>query len=732
MALTPAQKMKRYRATHPDAKGGGNAARDATRAVAPFYGFDGEGKEDENGRHVLYTLRAGDAELYNGGASLGSREILTWITKLPHATYIGFALEYDFTMILRDIAGIRDGKGRDVLGRIIRKSGLTRTEQRFGIAIPGWGVRVSWMSHKHLIVSTTGGEKRQADRVAPGVLAGKVDAQGRSVLDRLAEGKVNATEAKRGIYVPSLDAYMRWTPGEELVTTRKVRTVRISDTFGLFQGSFVATCRKWGVGTPAELDTMQTMKDKRGAFTGDDAEREYNRVECVFMAELLGKVRDACSAAGIRPRNWEGAGKLAEAMLTQRKMPKVARAEGRHMYPQKGDITLPDDVSDIADWAYYGGRFEATRTGIISDKVYDYDINSAYPHAMRSLPCLLDGHGTWTHDSTRLTPNSVCRVSWSPTGDAFLGPFPIRTKHGQLTFPLSNLDDTSEWYWWSEVSAALDSGLFHVDIHESFTWVQTCPCPPPYGWVEDVYLQRLELGSSDKGMVLKLAINSLYGKTAQMKGQAPYLNKVYAGMITALCRSMIFRAATAVGQRNVLMIATDGIFTTVPMPRTLTGRKVLGEWDETVAGGICIAQPGIYLMGDAYKSRGISSRAIRENWEKIDSTFRTAWMEVQYPAPVTLNIGQRFNGLRLAWHQGHTERAGQWDREVTHRLNLVPVGKRSTEWYPQIATAGLNWTWTPIRKASHESFTDVRAESDPELDNLVASENGGLLHGEDG
>ncbi len=48
---------------------------------------------------------------------------------------------------------------------------------------------------------------------------------------------------------------------------------------------------------------------------------------------------------------------------------------------------------DLANMAYYGGRFEITRTGLLDQPVYEYDIGSAYPDGMRYLPCL--EHGRW-------------------------------------------------------------------------------------------------------------------------------------------------------------------------------------------------------------------------------------------------------------------------------------------------------------------------------------------------
>ena len=44
---------------------------------------------------------------------------------------------------------------------------------------------------------------------------------------------------------------------------------------------------------------------------------------------------------------------------------------------------------EAARMTYYGGWFETFVNGVIPGTSYAYDINSAYPYAISTLPCLL-------------------------------------------------------------------------------------------------------------------------------------------------------------------------------------------------------------------------------------------------------------------------------------------------------------------------------------------------------
>jgi hypothetical protein len=114
-------------------------------------------------------------------------------------------------------------------------------------------------------------------------------------------------------------------------------------------------------------------------------------------------------------------------------------------------------------------------------------------------------------------------------------------------------------------------------------WIaKKCCDHKPYEWVETIYNFRAELRpiSVTLGIPLKLAINSLYGKFAQSIGAAPYRDYLSAGLITAYTRAKLIEAIGTLPpweRDEVLMLATDGIYTMTPLPKLKIG-SALGEW----------------------------------------------------------------------------------------------------------------------------------------------------------
>src|SRR4029077_5832259 len=148
-----------------------------------------------------------------------------------------------------------------------------------------------------------------------------------------------------------------------------------------------------------------------------------------------------------------------------------------------------------------------------------FDINSAFPAAMLHLPCLV--HGEWERrvgkrdiESDEL---SICflRFKWKPEGKRFLfGGFPVRRKDGSIHFPFNG----KGWYWSFEARSAIHQD---VTIYDSWVYQKRCDCRP-FDFLGQIYEERKALGKSGKGIVLKLVMNSMYGKLVQTIGSPRY------------------------------------------------------------------------------------------------------------------------------------------------------------------------------------------------------------------
>jgi hypothetical protein len=462
----------------------------------------------------------------------------------------------------------------------------------------------------------------------------------------------------------------------------------IFETFGFFQKSFVKVIREFGVGTPEEIAAVEADKARRSEFvTIGQRERDYCALECRMLGDLMEKLRDYCEAADIRPQTWSGAGKLAAALHNKHRTLKRDETEAR----------APVGLRDLANMAYYGGRFEITACGHINRPVYEYDIRSAYPAAMRTLPCL--NCGSWRQakgsELSKLPPGSVyvCGVRFKadsllPGQFGRLGGFPVRSKEGHLYWPLEG----AGVYWSAEIEAARGIG-FDVKLRDGWVYEKRCDCQP-FDWVEPLYDYRRSIGSSGPGYPIKLGINSLYGKLAQRKGNGRYHNMIWAGMITAWTRAQLLRAV-AMSPGSIVMLATDGVYSLDPLPLEIGDR--LGLWEHELLEDLFIVQPGLYWSQSKRKkkSRGLSGKffeepgrteAFEDAWRKfseLDCSSAGGAIDPLNCAPVFPACAvpaPGFIGLKLALARNRPELAGTWVNE-TRTISFDYRNKRARhEW----------------------------------------------------
>jgi hypothetical protein len=587
--------------------------RTKSREDRPFIGCDGEGcGKDEHGRQLYTLFRMGERELFRGGCHLGTAELLDFICEEPAGSIlVGFAFGYDTTMILRDLS-------------------------------PG--------QQKRLFEPKTFGEGH-----SPFVWYKdfNIDYLPRQYL------KVSRVRTERG------------ADGTEKRIPIKGSQRIIYETFGFFQKSFVKVIDEFDVGDEAGRISIAADKSRRADFSEiGERERQYCALECDYLAELMEKLRGYCHAAGIVPRTWSGAGKLAAALHALHETPKSAAVAD----------CVPRDVLDLANMAYYGGRFEITRVGKIEEKVYEYDIRSAYPDAMRRLPCL--EHGCWEAVGAKelqslsrsvgerterdnlfiavCTFKSADKKHRGSAGVGQLGGLPVRSKEGHLYWPAQG----GGVYWSCEIASAERLG-YAIKYKSGYQFKSNCDCKP-FDWVDTLYEYRKSIGGSGPGYPIKLGINSLYGKLAQRKGNGSYNNMVWAGLITAMTRAKL-NDAISLNPGRIVMVATDAVYSLDPLPALSCGER-LGDWEATELDGLFIVQPGLYWCPALRKrkSRGLSGRFFEEagrtesfevaweQWREFEnSKVLTDFPTVSVPVP-------GFIGLKLAISRNKPLSAGTW------------------------------------------------------------------------
>ncbi len=466
------------------------------------------------------------------------------------------------------------------------------------------------------------------------------------------------------------DYMLRWRPSKNFgMSFKGSKTgLTIHDVVSFFQRPFVQACDEYLGRDWLNRDEIIRNKAKRGTFTIDDNDdvESYNAAELINLIRLVRELRARLARVNLRPSRFDGPGSVAGELM---------RREGT----TKAMAVSPPAVAQAARFAYAGGRFEPVRFGWF-DQAHEYDVQSAYPSGMRNVPNLARGH--WAHhDGDETFPASDFTLfhlrthakDWNIPGPMF-----CREDDGTVCFPT----DCDNWVWGPEYGAIYEWASFGygtVEVLESFEYVEDDYTDKPFAFINDIYWQRKELKALGDGaqIALKLAINSLYGKTAQQLGawydektcewHVPRFHQLeWAGYTTSSCRATVLRAAIPM-MEHVIAFETDALFTDCPMPHLPVSDK-LGDFEHVFFDELIYMQSGVYAYRTG-ESWGVKSRGIDRGFLTVDMLENGLLNNEKVPAPLT-----RFVMIGSALRNG-IDHWTRWET-ITKHLNPSPSGKR--------------------------------------------------------
>lgn len=436
------------------------------------------------------------------------------------------------------------------------------------------------------------------------------------------------------------------------------RRVIIYDIARYYQCSFLKSLTDWKIGTESELRDIAKGKSQRSEFNEADFEfiKGYCDTETRLGSELWRKLREAHKQVGLAPYKWFGPGQTAKTLLTK----VYENCYGKDMSgPGRGEVRWKRDIRHARlripklAWpafasAFFGGRFENSRYGVIEKPTWTGDIASAYPDALRQLPCLL--HGAWKHIERptfkQLQKAALACVRYflpphPKRTSLHWAPLPFRSADGSICYPVNSVG----WAWMPEIEGARLLG-FDPDLLEAWVFEKKCNCPVYRGnpAIRDLYYERIMLGKEGPGMVLKFALNSCYGVKAQVLGihearsLSPYQSFVEAGMITSYVRGAKLLAAIAQSPKDCLMVNTDSVTSLkrLRLDESLCeavgpdGKRKpeLGAWEvEDNQEGVTLIKQGIYFDREfkKLKARGIGRDVLQRNAKQIEKAL-VGWL----------------------------------------------------------------------------------------------------------
>jgi len=446
-------------------------------------------------------------------------------------------------------------------------------------------------------------------------------------------------------------------PGKKFSVSNRImkKSVTVWDVSGWYPSSFASLIERWGLGTKKQRALIRRMKKKRSQFQQEKLSKviEYTTLECRLLAEWVRTLLDLHEQVGLHLQSYCGAGATAAA---------VFRLHGF----RPPEVRM--EVNHVGELAYYGGRSEISLVGEVPGPVYAYDIHSAYPAALAELPDIT-GRWRWTRGAPEKNWFGFALVRWDIPAGAVWGPFPVRTLQTEtgrtvsLVYPLRGFG----WYHSAEVITA--RRIFGKRIRVDESWVLDENGAQPFSWVRELAKKRLVLKAAGhpSAYVLKVGLNSLYGKLAQRTGEHPYQSMALAAAITAATRARLLEVA---GQHphETLLLATDGILMRRRIPEIVPGDK-LGDWELTEhSDDAFIAQAGVYWIGRKIRTRGFESSRISR------AAVLRAWRRNRTDGRVDVAV-RRFIGYRLACSRGKPELSGTWETLI-RRLSLSPLPRR--------------------------------------------------------
>jgi len=275
----------------------------------------------------------------------------------------------------------------------------------------------------------------------------------------------------------------------------------------------------------------------------------------------------------------------------------------------KDTIYLPDKaIVGSSLMSYHGGRnWYKYDKPVIVKNCYEYDIKSAYPFAMSTLPDFSNGKYQWSSGFQSDKPFSIMKVQFKkdfPSSLAFLDSG--RYAAGCCV----------SWITYNEFVAIQKYGNFVEKVEKQVSFIPnpTKESPPLKEFVNKFYVLRSEAkaaGDVVKSEMYKLIMNSLYGKFIQTiaKDKVFFLDKsgnlqnkvtwvaaglfhpFIASLITGIIRGQLLETEL---YSKACHSSTDSIKT---VNKIITGEN-LGDWEEQVYGDCIILRNRLYLHYD--------------------------------------------------------------------------------------------------------------------------------------
>lgn len=407
-----------------------------------------------------------------------------------------------------------------------------------------------------------------------------------------------------------------YVPRKFLTLKYKGKTVYIFELMQYFNMSLDNAGKKYLGKRKKEIGGKKVKKKLLELFRQNPQKViEYCEYDAELTVELAEKLESMLQVSGIDVVKYYSCGYLAKQYL---------KKHGVSFNPLRDE-----KVIGFVRPAYFGGRIEFMRRGTFK-RVYQYDINSAYPYAITKLEQII-GYKF----SNRIDPAAryffvECTVN-IPKGIHF-SPLAYRNNQGLITYPAGVLSLTIDCITFNTLKK---EGM--IKSVQKVLNVYTNGEKPFKKLVERMYNRR-QVAPADENYILKIILNSLYGKFAEKRkdyveieeseallmldghlsdNKRPRIietevgyfmrkvyysknsNLIYAALITSEIRNLLYKVMKELPERSLIGTMTDCIFSTVPVPnKYISTKKQLGKFGFKCCTNLYVVGSGVYGTKD--------------------------------------------------------------------------------------------------------------------------------------
>lgn len=345
----------------------------------------------------------------------------------------------------------------------------------------------------------------------------------------------------------------------------------------------------------------------------------------------------------------------------------------------------PDKQLEFIRASYKGGRNEIFKVGK-HEKVFAYDIVSAYPYAMSNIRLALpypNKRGNKLLSSKDKYQIVACKIH-IPT-DNYIPCLGIRYNN-KLMFPTGNFVG---YFSNMEIEHAIkynNAELLDVRKTIDFDYFEVNPLKK---LTEKLFELKNSALSPAESYVFKIILNGGYGKFGQWKYITEYskelntivrtetnkipafANQIWASQITSFIRCYLFVNMVA-NQSGITYVDTDCIHSTIKINQFEKNKKQLGNFVKEFEGYANYINCKFYQLGDKYKVKGVPAKYQR--WVFNHKA-------VYYTRPIRIKTAIKFNKDVNVWKGSLKHLSGNYDKRIisNNGVDTAPI-EINTNW----------------------------------------------------